>query len=425
MSSKNPKIALLGAGPAGLTLASLLTKNSIPFVAFDLRARPSPDSVNEPSGSLDLHNESGLLALQACGLYEKFKELKSECSEAMILADSQGVVKWQDEGDGQRPEIARNSLTQLLLASIPPEAIKWETKILAVSPSSSSSGKYKLSFESASCSEDQEEEFDLVIGADGAWSKIRPHVTDVQPYFSSISYITLTIPHLTTQYPHFASLVGTGSYSACSESKTVMAQRGSLESARIYLMIKSPSSCSGPENYLRDLGLEQMSAAELKHALVSEGGMYWDWGVQLKELVATGCDAEFATMGEEGKLDIRPLYMLPPGHTWTHRRGLTLIGDAAHLMTPFAGEGVNTAMLDALELSQQIISSIHGTNDGEGESMDDAVRKYEESMFPRVKEVMEESWRNLNMIFSEDSPKQFLEFFQNHGPPPAAHEAQH
>jgi 2-polyprenyl-6-methoxyphenol hydroxylase-like FAD-dependent oxidoreductase len=110
MSPNTPRVAVLGAGPAGLTLASLLTHASIPYTLYDLRTPPSSTSVTSPlvpSGSLDLHPESGLLALSSCGLADKFKALKREGSEECILTDKNGDVKWRDDGmGGQRPEIA-------------------------------------------------------------------------------------------------------------------------------------------------------------------------------------------------------------------------------------------------------------------------------------------------------------------------------
>src|SRR5262249_4748124 len=52
----------------------------------------------------------------------------------------------------------------------------------------------------------------------------------------------------------------------------------------------------------------------------------------------------------------RPIYCMPLDQTWKPSGNLTMLGDAAHLMPPFAGEGVNMAMLDALELSECLCS---------------------------------------------------------------------
>ena len=187
-----------------------------------------------------------------------------------------------------------------------------------------------------------------------------------------------------------------------------MVQRGSLESARIYVMISSPPSSSTPEAWLSDSGLDRMSAEELKNELLASPELFESWGSELKQLIATGCDAESESLGQDGRIDMRPLYMLPPGHTWTHVPGLTLLGDAAHLMTPFAGEGVNAAMLDALELSRAITRGLE---------LDEAAKEYEVGMFPRAKEIMEETWQNLGMIFAEDSPREFVKMMESHGPP--------
>ena len=407
----SPKMAILGAGPAGLTLASLLTKHSIPYTVFDLRSRPSSTDMTLPSGSLDLHGESGLLALESCGLLERFKELSGECGEECKLADMNGEIKHQDEGNGLRPEIARNALTHLLLESVLEERIRWERKISSIQQAEDGK-KWQLSFASDPSSQaskptaQDDEVFDLVIGADGAWSRVRPLLTSTVPYFSGMNCITLTIPHLTSKHPHLASLVGSGSYSACGAGKAVMVQRGSLDSARIYLMISSEA-----ESYLAESGLDGMSAEELKGKLLNgRGAVFESWGAWPKELIAAGCDAE---AGNE--ISAKPFYMLPPGHNWTHVPGLALLGDAAHLMTPFAGEGVNAAMLDALQLSEALVECYPS-------SPDKAIESYETKMFPRAKEIMEESFQNMKMIFAADSPRGFVEFMQSHFPPLATKE---
>jgi 2-polyprenyl-6-methoxyphenol hydroxylase-like FAD-dependent oxidoreductase len=260
-----------------------------------------------------------------------------------------------------------------------------------------------------------EEDFDALIGADGAWSKVRPLLTETKPHFSGINCITLTIPHISSRYLHLDQMVGKGSYSATGEKKAVMSQRGTMDSARLYLMLSSASS-----SYLETPGLRTSSPSELKDKLLGSSDLFASWGKELKELIAAGCDAE-VEKGEE--IEMRPLYMLPIGFTWPHNAGATIIGDAAHLMTPFAGEGVNAAMLDASELAQQIIAALSGQSeggeeDGEWIALDQALRAFEQSMWSRAKDIAADTWENLQIIFADDAPDGFVRMMQSHGPPP-------
>ncbi|RDW88288.1 hypothetical protein BP6252_00320 [Coleophoma cylindrospora] len=386
-----PRVAIIGAGPGGLTLASLLQRSNLEYTVFELR--PKPNGPAGPSGSLDLHPDSGLLAIEACGLTPEFGRLSIDCSEDLILADKHGRVQHTDEGSGERPEVSRSDLSALLLSSVPEDKIHWEHKLVEVTPVPES-GKWNLVFQSG-----PSQQFDLVIGADGAWSKVRARITDVQPHYSSVNCITLTIPHLSTKYPSLATLVGKGSYQACGDKKAIISQRGSQDSARIYLMLRDES-----ESYLSTEGLTNPDRAALKDRLLTS--TFADWSPILKSLVATACDEDI-----EPTVSSKPLYMLPVGQTWSNVPGLTLLGDAAHLMTPFAGEGVNAAMLDAVELAKCIISGIE-------RSETPSVQKYEKDMFERANEKSEETWRNLGIIFAEDAPKTFVELMKSYGPPP-------
>jgi 2-polyprenyl-6-methoxyphenol hydroxylase-like FAD-dependent oxidoreductase len=417
MSSSNtyPRIAILGAGPVGLTLGSLLAKSNVPYTVYDLRPAPNAlssaltsDSPPVYSGSLDLHMESGLLALKACGLYDQFCALKQECSESMIIADKHGLVRWQDDGgSGERPEIARNTLTDLLLSSIPDQSIKWEHKILYVTQDTTSSA-YTIHFLNSSSKDEQQERFDLVFGADGSWSRLRPLLTDIKPHYSTVSCITLTIPSISTAYPQLSALLGGGSYSASGDHKAIMTQRGSYDSVRVYLMLRDPS-----ENYLSELGLCDVSSAELQARLLGEEALFANWGENLKSLIAAACSSS------QEPIPAKPLYMLPVSHTWVHRYGLTLLGDAAHVFTPFAGEGVNAGMLDALELANNLIPALQA-HSGLQADVDTAIQQYERVMFARIKPIAEETWHNLEMIFSDSAPDGFVAFMESHGPPPAS-----
>ena len=307
---------------------------------------------------------------------------------------------------GERPEIARNALTDLLISSIPEERIRWEHKLTDVARSKNSDTQWTVHFSHQGNNISQD--FDHIIGADGAWSKVRPLLTETNPHFSSINCITLTIPHITTEIPTLAEMIGKGSYYASGDKKAVMAQRGSLDSARIYLMIQSPNP--EDESYLSTSGLSSLSPSALKERLLKSSELFASWGDEIKNLVSAGCDSELEAGSE---ISAKPLYMLPPGFSWSHVPGATLVGDAAHLMTPFAGEGVNAAMLDALELAESILAASKA-----GTSVDQAMDEYETKMFPRAKDIADETWRNLQMIFADDAPDGFVNAMLSYGPPP-------
>lgn len=125
-SSQSSRVAIIGGGPAGLTLGLLLHRNAVPFTIFELGQKPTDNVLAKPTGMLDLHEESGLAALKECGLPEEFLSLTGECTEADIVSDKDGNILWADEGGmSTRPEISRNALTKLLMSHLPANSIQW------------------------------------------------------------------------------------------------------------------------------------------------------------------------------------------------------------------------------------------------------------------------------------------------------------
>jgi 2-polyprenyl-6-methoxyphenol hydroxylase-like FAD-dependent oxidoreductase len=403
----SPSIAIIGAGPAGLTLALLLNRRSLQPTIFEYRSKTTEAEFSEPCGVLDLHDESGQAALKEGGLYDEFLQLTGECSEAQRVCDIDGNVLYADEGElSDRPEVSRHALTKLLLEHVPPQTIQWEHKLISAT---SVANRTTLDFGNKG-----KQTFDFVIGADGAWSKIRNLVTNVKPKYAGVHNITMTIRGVTQRFPEIANFVGPGSFSALALHHGVMSQRGPQDSARIYCFL------STAEDFASAAGLADMSPSQAATALLHDDSLLGKWGDKVKNLVTVACEDE-ETAHTDGKVDIKAMYSLPIGHSWTHKPGVTLIGDAAHLMPPWAGEGVNLAMWDALDLSRALAEAVQAwKGDGNfGDVAGPSVRQYEEKMFPRVQEKAEETKSNGEMLFGDDAARKFVDFFeQAYGPRP-------
>src|SRR5450432_3199784 len=165
-----PRIAIIGAGPGGLTLSRILQHNGMQSTIFELdRDR----STRDQGGMVVLHPQSGQLALREAGLFEDIQKHARPGAEAMKLIKSDGRVFW-DENDIKNfgaghsrdgPEIDRTALRDILLDSIEPASIQWNRKLVRVESVKDTKTTYNLHF-----ADGVEVGFDLVVGADGAWS---------------------------------------------------------------------------------------------------------------------------------------------------------------------------------------------------------------------------------------------------------------
>lgn len=197
---------------------------------------------------MDLHPKAGQHALAEAGLLDEFKKHARPEGEAMKLVKFDGSVLWDENEMGNmrpdefadRPEIDRVVLRDILLDSLLPGTIKWGQKLAKVEPDAKAEGKYTLIFTDYST----ETGIDLVVGADGAWSKVRPLLTEEKPFYSGITAIELWALDVEKTNPWLSKYVGNGSCFMFDEGRSLLCQRNGNGSIRAYASVRLPESWS-------------------------------------------------------------------------------------------------------------------------------------------------------------------------------------
>ncbi|WP_045745434.1 FAD-dependent oxidoreductase [Actinoplanes rectilineatus] len=332
------RIAVIGGGPGGLTFARVLHRHGRHVTIFERDAGPD---ARPPGGTLDLHEGLGQFALDRAGLLPEFRAISRPEGQAMRILDTDGTVlrDWHPADDERaNPEIDRGQLRDLLLGDLD---VHWGRPVTRVTPTGQGGARVHVADGSA-------EVFDLVVGADGAWSRTRTAVSPVTPQYTGVTNVETSLDDVDTRHPELARLIGDGSLAAYGINRGLVAQRNSGGHVKVYAHFRAPLDESPG-------GSEEIRSSMLV--------LFDGWSDRLLDLLRHG-----------GTFTHRPLYVLPVEHTWAHVPGVTLLGDAAHLMPPL-GAGANLAMMDGAELAESIV----GTAD-----LDDAVRAFEERMWARA-----------------------------------------
>lgn len=364
-------IAIVGGGPGGLMLGLLLQRQGFSFTIYE---RGYQNMHSDRGGSLDIHDDSGQLPLKEAGIFEDFRKHARYEGEDTRIVNKDGEILYDEDADGEgnRPEIDRGKLCDIIMEQIHPENIKYGFKFEKLIQRDN--GEVELVFENGTTVMT-----DLVIGADGAFSQIRSYLTNAKPEYTGISMIEMNSDE--DEHPDLLKFNKNGKLIGLGGDQAILGQRNG--DGRIMAYISFKTKYEKLDEY-RNLSLDA-----LKERLLAE---YSDWDSELQNYIAYSYD----------DIKFRRIYKLPIGLTWATQPNITIIGDAAHLMSPFAGEGVNMALYDAYILAE----SFKNFN-----NLTEVLKAYEQQMFEITKVHAKESQDNLEIFFSENGAEKMAQFF--------------
>ncbi|NJP74976.1 NAD(P)/FAD-dependent oxidoreductase [Streptomyces sp. C1-2] len=360
-------VTIVGAGLGGLTLARVLHVHGIPAEVYEAEA--SPDA-RAQGGMLDIHDYNGQLAIEAAGLREAFRAIVLEGRQAMRALSEDGTLLFEkaDDGQGGRPEAQRADLRRMLLDALPAGTVNWGAKVTGAR--GLGEGRHEVAF-----ADGRTLVTELLVGADGAWSRIRPLLSAATPEYAGTSFVETYLHEADTRHPGAAKAVGGGMMFVPAPDRGITAHRERGDTLHAYI------SLTRPLDWFDRIDFTDSAAATARVAAEFEG-----WAPEITALIT---DSDTPPV-------LRPHFALPDRHRWQRTPGVTLIGDAAHLQVP-NGEGANWAMCDGAELA--------GALAAHPDDLEAGLEAYEQAMFTRMSQADDVMNEHLEEAFGEDMPE--------------------
>ncbi|KIX93000.1 uncharacterized protein Z520_11273 [Fonsecaea multimorphosa CBS 102226] len=370
-----PSVAIVGGGPSGLALAAMLEKQGIDYVVYERDAKGNPPA----GGCLDLHRGSGQRAMKEAGCFDEMRK-RGRLGDATVakVYDHQFnfFFSWGEGRDA--PELDRVDIRGSLLTVVPEEKIRWAKRVQRAHRDQD--GQIVLTFDDGSTVSG----FRLVIGADGSWSRLRQLVTPIKPAYSGQLFLTGKIGPPNPHYPTIEKLAGHGPMVVQGRSTAIWCQRQGNGEYRIDLGL------NGAADLDKD-GTVDVTDDDAVKTLMLDPHFFGGHAAEIQDMIRA----------MEGPFKAWPMWYFPPEHlNWSTAKGVTLIGDAAHPTSPWAGDGVNCALRDTIILAAKI---------KEFGVTQKALEEYEKEMFPLAISLIERSVASGKLFFHWNSPKAFLD----------------
>ena len=371
----NTPVTIIGAGLGGLTLARVLHVHGIAATVYEAEASAS---ARAQGGMLDIHEDTGQAALKAAGLFDEFGGIVHPGGQQTRVLDREGrlLLDEPDDGTGGRPEVPRGQLRRVLLDSLPADTVRWGHKVAAIS--AAGGGRHAVTFADGTAVTT-----DLLVGGDGAWSKVRPLLSEAKPAYVGTTFIETYLFDGDTRHKASAAAVGGGSLFALAPGRAIQTHREPGGVLHTYVALNKPKEWAAGIDF-----------SNREVALASVAREFDGWAPALTALITESDTTPVP----------RPIHALPVGHRWDRVPGVTLLGDAAHLMAP-SGEGANLAMYDGAELGAAL-----ATHRGDVEA---ALLAYEADLFVRSASAAADAGLMTEVLYGTRAPQSLVDFFNN------------